>query len=746
MSSPLLSSPLQRVSLTTLISAAGLIALTVTGTVLFLPTAAALLVSGEGSPKTWTAILLSAAIWAFGFTPPLRPVRPYVQAGAAVILLILGLLVSAGPWMPMTTIGFAAIVAAVFTLPSRGAWAMILIVSTLDVIASLTDPPAFTEVVGFWPPLLTSPLLNLLAGGGLVIAWHAWLARITEAETEYEQVQRAAEQQQREHIRLRASEAVTRRIHETALNTLTALSMGVREDSIPAAREACQRDLQHMDLGLNQLPDSTIHDIIAAAQRAVPAVGVTTDIPSEADTTVSASIANPLRDAIVESLRNVERHSGVDRATVRVRLSEGLRVEIVDEGRGVAPNAEERFGLRNSIRSGMTSIGGSAALHSPVSGGTVVVLNTPLDAPEPVAGLGLRTLRIVDSSRWARIGVTGTNLFMLLLLVPVTSFLGRPVLVSGLIAAYILTIAVLALGWQRVPRGPLTLLALLLLAATFVAAASEPLTCDAVWSVNTLLAGMSGGAVLLPLLALSGTRSRLLFSITVAAVSSLVLIALPVGCTNRSALEFAVTTSYIVAFAFGLSWVEMVFERQRDAAQAQWNEVLSRELEREGSVAAASTWGILSASGRDLLEGIADGTVDLRSPDVAARAAVEADYLRTELGLTPPTAGPVGQLVRRMVRTAARTGATVEVELLTDFTRGDAYPEEVGRILDEIIADLPRDHFVLHGFADAGQEELVLVIPARPDQESTTAVIGDTTVQIISSESGAHIMISRPQG
>ncbi len=499
-----------------------------------------------------------------------------------------------------------------------------------------------------------------------------------------------------------------------------------------------------MDLGLHQLPDTTVSEIVAAAGRAVPAVLVTVDLPSEMDVTMGASIANPLRDAVVESLRNVERHSGVDRAIVRVRLGSGVRVEIVDEGRGVAPDAEERFGLRNSIRSSMTSIGGSATLHSPVSGGTVVVLNAPLDTPEPVAGLGLRTLRIVDSSPWARIGVTGTNLFMLLLLVPVTSFLGRPVLVSALIAAYVLTIAVLALGWQRVPRGPLTLLALLLLAATFAAAASEPLTCDAVWSVNTLLAGMSGGAVLLPLLALSGTRSRLLFSIAVAAASSLVLWALPVDCTNRSALEFAVTTSYIVAFAFGLSWVEMVFERQRDVAQAQWNKVLSRELEREGSVAAESTWGILSSSGRDLLEGIADGTVDLRSPDVAARAAVEADYLRTELGVTPSAAGPVGQLVRRMVRTAARTGATVEVELLSDFTREDAYPEEVARILDEVITGLPRDHFVLHGFADAGQEELVLVIPARPEQESRTSVIGDTTVQIVPGESDVHIMIRRP--
>lgn len=148
---------------------------------------------------------------------------------------------------------------------------------------------------------------------------------------------------------------------------------------------------------------------------------------------------------------------------------------------------------------------------------------------------------------------------------------------------------------------------------------------------------------------------------------------------------------------------------------------------------------------RDLLEGIADGTVDLRSPDVAARAAVEADYLRTELGLTPPAAGPVGQLVRRMVRTAARTGATVEVELLSDFTREDAYPDEVAQILDDVIAGLPRNHFVLHGFADAGQEELVLVIPAGPDHEPASTVVGDTTIQIVPSDTEVHIMIRRPQ-
>lgn len=745
MSSPALSSPLQRVSLTSLISAATLIALTVTGLVIFLPTAAALLVSGEGSATTWTALLLPAGVWLSGFTPPLRPVRPWIQSGAAVILLILGLLVSGGEWMPFTTIGFAAIVAAVFTLPARAAAAMIAIVSAIDVVATLSDPAELTQAPGFWPPLLTAPLLNVLAGGGLLIAWHAWIARIQEAESEYELVQRAAEQQQREAIRMRASEAVTRRIHETALNTLTAISMGVREDSIPTAREACQRDLEHMSLGLHPLPDSTVADIVDAATRAVPDVSVSLDLPPEVDVRVSASIANPVRDAMVESLRNVERHSGVDRASVRVRLSEGVRVEISDDGRGVPPNAEERFGLRNSIRSGMTSIGGSAALHSPVSGGTTVVLNAPRDAPEAVGRLGLRTLRIVDSSRWARIGVTGTNLFMLVLLVPVTSFLGRPLLVSGLIAAYVLTIAVLALGWQRVPRGPLTLLALLLLAGTFIAASSEPLTCDAVWSVNTLLAGMSGGAVLLPLLALSGTRSRVLFSVAVAIASSLVLWALPVGCTNRSALEYAVTTSYIVAFAFGLSWVEMVFERQRDVAQAQWNDVLARELEREGSAAAASTWGILSASGRDLLEGIADGSVDLRSPDVAARAAVEADYLRTELGLTPPAAGPVGQLVRRMVRTAARTGATVEVELLTAFEREDPYPEEVAGILLDAMADLPQGHFVLHGFADEGQEELVLVIPAREGWSPESRAIGDTTIQVSPGHDEVHIMIRRPQ-
>lgn len=735
--------PLQRVSLTQLLNTAALIALTVSGIAMFVPAVVSLLASTPSNLEAWAIIGLSAAIWLTGFTPALKPQRPWVQSAAGVILLVLGLIISAGPWLPFATIGFAAIVGAVFTLPVWGVLSMIAIVSALDIIANLVDPPSLLLATDGLVPLISGAMLSMVAGGGLLLAWRAWLVRITEAEADYAQVQEALEQQQRDEARRRSSDAVTRRIHETVLNTLTALSMGIMSSREAEARAACQRDLEQVALGLEQLPDSTVHAILRAAGAAVPAVMVTIDLPETGDVTVRASVANPLRDALVEALRNVDRHSGVHRAILRARVNDTIRVEVADDGIGLSPDAEERFGLRNTIRSGMASVGGSARIHVPVTGGTVVTLTAPLEQPVNAPRLGLRTVRIVDSSLWARLGMLGTNLFMLLVLGSTVGAFAQPGLVAALIIAYIAVLGVLALAWQRVPRVPMTVLAAILLLAAFVAAASTPLPCSATWSVNTLLAGMAGGALLLPLVALNGWRARLLLAICGAVASSLVVWALPGDCSERSLAEWTVTTAYVMAFAFGLSWVEMVFERQRDRAQSQWNAVLARQLADEERTAAATTWGALSATARDLLEGIADGTVPVDSDDVAARAAAEADALRIDLGLSSSPGDAVSHLKRRLVRTAARTGATVEVDLLSEFTRADPYPEGVLAILDEVIVQETRGHLILHGFVDEGVEELVAVVPTTL-AESTWEIDG-TVVQFMPGEDETHIIVRRPR-
>lgn len=740
-----IESPLQRVSLTRLLQAAGLIALTVAGLVVFVPSILALLLYEPAPVADWWVVGVPGIVWAAGFLPIWRSQRPRVQSGAVILLLMLGVLSSADAWLPMTLIGFAAVVAAVFTLSVRGAIAIIVIVSAIDITARIVDPPATVSAVGGLAPVISGALLIIVAGGGLLLAWHAWLLRLREAESAYEQVQAATEQHSRDAARRDAASAVTRRIHETVLNTLTALSMGVSPASEGAARKACRRDLEQMAIGFDPLPDSRFSQILAAASSQVPEVDTRVELAATADAMVTSAIANPLRDALVEALRNVARHAGTNRALIRVTMDQNVVIEVIDNGVGMTAGAAERFGMRNSIRSGLASIGGRADVQTRSDGGTCVTLIAPVERPIATTQPNLRAIRIVDSSLWTRLGLLGTNAFMLLMVVPVVAPLQTSLATGSLILAYVAVLATLALAWHRVPRVGMTLLAAGLLMATFLVTASRPLSCTQMWSIDTLLAGMSGGALLLPLVALNGWRARLALIVAVGAASSLVVWALPGECMPVAVTQWSVTTAYVAAFAIGLSWVEMVFERQRDRAQEQWSALLEEELSEEARLAASSTWSTVGSTTLDLLEGVADGSIDLHSTDLTARAAAEADTLRADLGLSSPPGDAVDHLSRRLVRAAARSGGTFELELLFEFTRPDHYPDAILELVADEIARSPHGHLILRGFVDDGFEELVGVLAGESGAESARHAVGDTTLEIFVGDTETHLIIRRPQ-
>lgn len=739
-----LPNPLEQVSLTRLLNVAGLIALTVTGPVIIAPPVVALLLDGSTGAAAWVTLTVPLALWLSGFTPALAMRRAEIQTLAGLLVITLFLLLPSLPWIPVVISGFAVVVGAVFTLPTRAVIAVIVVVSGITIAYDLTHVSPFTSPAASVWAVVGDVVVTVGAGGGLLIAWRSWQFRVREAEREYAEVQRIAEARQRDDARIAATAAATRRIHETVLNTLTAISLGVSPAQIDQARAACHRDLEQAAFGLDLLPDSPLSTILAEAARVVGTVTVRLDLSADNDVIVPSSIANPLRDAVVEALRNVDRHAGVQEAHIDVRPGVPLMITITDDGVGLPSDAEERFGLRNAIRSSMATIGGAASAERREAGGTKVTLHVPLEAPREHTPLTLRTLRIVDSSPLARLGLISTCLYMLVLLAPVASSLPRPGFVVAFTLGYIATVTVLALLWSRVPRTTTTWLALALLVATFLAAASSLPTCEDVWPVLVLITGMTGGAALLPLLALDTWPSRTAAVIVVALSSVTVIIAMPSECTAVLWIQWAVTTAYLSAFAIGLTWVETVFERQRDRAQVQWNEVLAAEVADEARLAAASTWGELGVGARDLLEGITEGSVDLRSPDVSARAAAEADSLRASLGLTSAPVGAVAALSRRLVRAAAQSGGTFEVELLTEFPRSDPYPDEVAVILESLLGPDGTGHLVIRGFVDDGFEELVVVVPRRNVGGMAAMTLGDTTVQTIVGDSEAHVLVRRP--
>ena len=173
-----------------------------------------------------------------------------------------------------------------------------------------------------------------------------------------------------------------RRVHDTALSTLTMVASGAFSGPLVTLRAQAAHDLQV----LRALPDgagpgpgssASLRDrLLTEAARAVPL-----------DVTVSATLAAPppgvsteISRCVGEALRNVARHAGTDRAEVCVRAAgEGLVVEVSDQGRGFDPRlvAASRRGISESIRARMEAVGGGAEVISAPGEGTRIVLRWP---------------------------------------------------------------------------------------------------------------------------------------------------------------------------------------------------------------------------------------------------------------------------------------------------------------------------------------------------------------------------------
>jgi signal transduction histidine kinase len=79
----------------------------------------------------------------------------------------------------------------------------------------------------------------------------------------------------------------------------------------------------------------------------------------------------------VEALTNVVRHARARSCTIAVRREDGLVIQIVDDGRGIPPEAPRGIGLR-SMRERAEELGGSCTIVSPPGGGTHVKVCLPI--------------------------------------------------------------------------------------------------------------------------------------------------------------------------------------------------------------------------------------------------------------------------------------------------------------------------------------------------------------------------------
>jgi signal transduction histidine kinase len=100
---------------------------------------------------------------------------------------------------------------------------------------------------------------------------------------------------------------------------------------------------------------------------------------SGAASPIDATVGIHVYRVLQEALSNVARHSGSDRASVRLRITtDTLELEIEDEGKGLTPHAgRQGLGLV-AMRERAAIVNGTLELGRPPAGGTLVRLSVPL--------------------------------------------------------------------------------------------------------------------------------------------------------------------------------------------------------------------------------------------------------------------------------------------------------------------------------------------------------------------------------
>jgi signal transduction histidine kinase len=201
--------------------------------------------------------------------------------------------------------------------------------------------------------------------------------------------------ERREHERL---------LHDTVLNTLTALSRAGPGDQAEVVRR-CRYEVALMEQALSRPGDGEAgppHGGLAGGIEAVAAEMRARGLEVHVEVTGAVAAPDPVVTAIAhaarEALANVAAHAGTGEAWVTVSPASspaGLRISVRDAGAGFGPARVDRarLGVRRSITERIADCGGRASVRSAPGQGTVVSLYWPAAADGDQAVLAAGTAR-----------------------------------------------------------------------------------------------------------------------------------------------------------------------------------------------------------------------------------------------------------------------------------------------------------------------------------------------------------------
>lgn len=652
---------------------------------------------------SWALLAVATAAWVLGPMSTLLPVRWFV---ALTALTAIGQVLNTDPQAlqgeylaAIVWLNLAGIMGAYLLRQGRGP----LHVLSLSVVAE-----AFILLMAIRDGMLVDVWRGCLmlawyaVGNGMAVAM-AIIATDNLAGAEDE----AAEQEARAQVVAEAARAhrdesfnVSRLLHDTAVNTLGAIAVGVSASrsavislrcasDLAALRTACSNLDRATDAGVVDLPNG----VLTAARDRARVLGLR--LHEQVDLAAFDSpveVLEALSACVDEALLNVAKHAGVEQAQLVVQRGRGgVSVTIRDHGRGFEDPGRGEGGIAQSIIARARAAGIDAAVTSRPGDGTSVELtwSPPTRVGSPTAKEFANPIMNVLPGGGARIAVWLTLLALVATLLAADRV---PVAWTSVAVAVAVACATMLIYLSRrlgvIPDW-----------ACGVAVAAEAFTafvpgwgglgCDRVGT-----AWWGGDAGLLVLIVMGLLIDRIAW-VVVAGIVHVAAVAILLSQTAQCAgqtivvtvINIGVLVGPVVIRHLGRRFGAQATQYQRAAAQAWARTATLRAQERVRDVRARAA---MSAAG-PLLAGIAEGQLDPTDTDVRRRCGDVERYLRSTMRVDPDL-GELGDVIVRAVDAAYSRGISVVVRSAEATSLpGEAAVREIAAILDGVVARCPAD-------------------------------------------------------
>ena len=693
----------------------------------------------------------TTVLWTLGYLPRLRERRALWQITMMLVLLASPLLTSTPATFSRLTTAGAICITAALALPRRQAVAFAVGAILVD---ALLDSYGAADVdrgapVPWWVSTIMLAALTVSVAVQRVDANKD--ARLID---DLHRIDRESYEQERRLLEVTATrEAVDRRIHETVLNTLTEVSVADDYVNVAAVQRSAADDLARLDW-LPEFSSSTpLSAVLATVTEAASQLGINVDLELTDDPVLTSLQASVLRDAVIEALRNVARHSGTNHARIEAAGFDDIVVRISDDGVGIDAAWTPGLGTRLALRSSLTAIGGAATIAANDPSGSIVTIKLPL------SGVGAQ-MPMERAHRALASHIRSVTFWLGASAPAVVAFLAAPAIAAsmnptwpvtaGIVAVSVTTI-VLALTKHTRARFATAAAAALAIGGLLFAVAR---TGDGCMTGDSTRFALMIALLATPIVSRTRTSYMPTFAINLAftAATMWVAAASAAGCgwvVGALIPIVGLATGTLLAYW----WHDSVFL----ARVSEHDDLRQQDYERDTSAAreeaAATAWRQVDSTTRSLLGGLADGTLSPASAEVRSAVGVEATLLRTRLGLTASGTSTLLRLLNDLATTARHTRTGLDVQIVTEVGRVEPLPAAVVDTLKQLIASASGGTVRLRAFYDQVDSESVvasapaeywpdaLAVVGLPPVDGAARMLDDCHLEVLRDESGAVTLL-----